>query len=151
VLVNNAGVEAYGEGNTVIGAADVTADTMREVFETNVFGMVRVTHAFLPLLRRSAAPVIVNISSGLGSLARVTDPGLPSYAYPGVAYPASKIAVNMVTVQYASSFPDMRVNAVEPGFTRTDLRRTGRSDVDPPRVRASAAATNRVHRRRSPT
>jgi NAD(P)-dependent dehydrogenase (short-subunit alcohol dehydrogenase family) len=121
VLINNAGIEARGAGNIVIGAADVTADMMRETFETNVFGTVRVTHAFLLLLLRSAAPVVVNLSSGLASLARVTDVGTPTYAYPGVAYPASKTAVNMITVQYAKAFPNMRINAVEPGFTKTDL------------------------------
>jgi NAD(P)-dependent dehydrogenase (short-subunit alcohol dehydrogenase family) len=121
VLINNAGIEARGAGNIVIGAADVTADMMRQTFETNVFGTVRVTHAFLPLLLRSAAPVVVNLSSGLASLARVTDVGTPTYAYPGVAYPASKTAVNMITVQYAKAFPNMRINAVEPGFTKTDL------------------------------
>jgi NAD(P)-dependent dehydrogenase (short-subunit alcohol dehydrogenase family) len=121
VLINNAGIEGRGAGNIVIGAADVTAGMMRETFETNVFGTVRVTHAFLPLLQRSAAPVIVNLSSGLASLARVTAPGTPTYAYPGVAYPASKTAVNMITVQYAKAFPNMRINAVEPGFTKTDL------------------------------
>ncbi|MER5213842.1 SDR family NAD(P)-dependent oxidoreductase [Streptomyces sp. NPDC002838] len=123
VLVNNAGIEARGEGNTVIGAADVTADLMRTVFDTNVFGVVRVTHAFLPLplLRRSAAPVVVNVSSGLASLTAVSDPSAPAYAYPGVAYPASKATVNLITVQYAKAFPAMRINAVEPGFTATDL------------------------------
>ncbi|MFJ5156172.1 SDR family NAD(P)-dependent oxidoreductase [Streptomyces sp. NPDC088353] len=121
VLVNNAGVEARGPNNEVVGAADVTADMMRGVFETNVFGTVRVTHAFLPLLRRSASPVVVNVSSGLASFAHVADPGHPAAAYPGVAYPASKTAVNMITVQYAKAFPAMRINAVEPGFTKTDL------------------------------
>ncbi|MEZ0071268.1 SDR family oxidoreductase [Planotetraspora sp. GP83] len=121
VLINNAGIERRGEGNTVVGAAEVTADIMRQVFETNVFGVVRVTHAFLPLLRRSAAPVVVNVSSGLASMARVSAPGAPAYAYPGVAYPASKAAVNMITVQYAKAFPGMRINAVEPGYTATDL------------------------------
>ncbi|MFI6471108.1 SDR family NAD(P)-dependent oxidoreductase [Streptomyces sp. NPDC050516] len=121
VLVNNAGIEVRGAGNTVLGAADVTADHMRQVFETNVFGMVRVTHAFLPLLRRSAAPVVVNVSSGLASLTRLSDASSPAYGYPGVAYPASKTAVNAITVQYAKAFPAMRINAVEPGFTKTDL------------------------------
>ena len=119
VLINNAGVEERGAGNAVIGPADVTADLMRETFETNVFGTVRVLHAFLPLLARSAAPVVVNLSSGLASLTRVA--GIPAHVYPGVAYPASKTAVNMVTVQYAKAFPNMRINAVEPGFTKTDL------------------------------
>ncbi|MFF3885936.1 SDR family NAD(P)-dependent oxidoreductase [Streptomyces sp. NPDC001914] len=121
VLVNNAGVEGRGEGNSVIGAAEVTAGMMRELFETNVFGVVRVLHAFLPLLRRSASPVVVNVSSGLASLTGITAPASPAYGYPGVAYPASKTAVNMITVQYAKAFPGIRVNAVEPGFTATDL------------------------------
>ena len=112
-------------------AAEVTADMMREVFETNVFGVVRVTHAFLPLLQRSAAPVIVNVSSGLGSMARMTTPGSPSSAYPGVAYPASKAAVNMITLRYAKAFPGIQINAVEPGFTATDLNmRTGTQTVE---------------------
>jgi NAD(P)-dependent dehydrogenase (short-subunit alcohol dehydrogenase family) len=121
VLVNNAGIEMRTEENAVPGAAEITADVMRSLFETNVFGVVRVTHAFLPLLRRSAAPVVVNVSSGLASMTRATTPGAPGYAYPGVAYPASKAAVNMITVQYAKAFPEMRINAVEPGFTATDL------------------------------
>ncbi|SPL94629.1 Short-chain dehydrogenase/reductase SDR [[Actinomadura] parvosata subsp. kistnae] len=121
VLVNNAGIEGRTADGGVIGAADVTADDLRTIFETNVFGLVRVTHAFLPLLLRSPAPVVVNVSSGLASLARMTTEGTPAYAYPGVAYPASKAAVNMITVQYAKAFPQLRVNAVEPGFTKTDL------------------------------
>ncbi|MET7942646.1 SDR family oxidoreductase [Streptomyces sp. NPDC005302] len=121
VLVNNAGIEGRGAGNSVTGAADTTADTMRGLFETNVFGLVRTTHAFLPLLRRSAAPVVVNVSSGLASLTAMSDAGSPGHFYPGIAYPASKTAVNMITVQYAKAFPDIRINAVEPGFTATDL------------------------------
>jgi len=131
VLVNNAGIESRGPGNAVVDAARVTADHMRETFETNVFGLVRVTHAFLPLLERSAAPVVVNVSSGLASISRVSDPAGPAYMYPGVAYPASKAAVNMVTVQFAKAFPAMRINAVEPGFTATDLNgRTGTQTVE---------------------
>ena len=121
VLVNNAGIEARKPDGGVTGAAELTADMMRDLFETNVFGLVRVTHAFLPLLQRSAAPVIVNVSSGLGSMARMTAAGTPAYAYPGVAYPTSKAAVNMITIQYAKAFPGIRINAVEPGFTATDL------------------------------
>jgi NAD(P)-dependent dehydrogenase (short-subunit alcohol dehydrogenase family) len=121
VLVNNAGIEVRTDDNQVPGAADVTADQLSSLFETNVFGLVRVTHAFLPLLERSAAPVIVNVSSGLGSLSRAVTPGTPQYNYPGVAYPASKAAVNMITLKFASAFPKMRINAVQPGFTATDL------------------------------
>ncbi|WP_433684966.1 SDR family NAD(P)-dependent oxidoreductase [Nocardia sp. CA-119907] len=122
VLINNAGIQAeMSDDHVVVGAADLTADIMRKTFDTNVFGTVRVLHAFLPLLQRSAAAVVVNVSSGLASLTRVTAAGTPAYAYPGVAYPASKTAVNMITVQYAKAFPNMRINAVEPGFTKTDL------------------------------
>ncbi|MFI8987989.1 SDR family NAD(P)-dependent oxidoreductase [Streptomyces antimycoticus] len=131
VLINNAGIEARTPDGGVIGAAEVTADMMRTVFETNVFGVVRVTHAFLPLLRRSAAPVVVNVSSGLASLERVSTPDTPTHAYPGVAYPASKATVNMLTVQYAKAFPQMRINAVEPGYTATDLNaHTGHQTVE---------------------
>lgn len=131
VLVNNAGIEGRAEGNTVLGAAQTTAEVMQNVFETNVFGVVRVTHAFLPLLQGSLAPVIVNVSSGLASLTRVTTPNTPTYFYPGLAYPASKTAINMITVQYAKALPNIRINAVEPGYTATDLNgRTGPQTVE---------------------
>ncbi|RKN16211.1 SDR family NAD(P)-dependent oxidoreductase [Micromonospora musae] len=131
VLVNNAGIEARKPDNGVVTAAEVTGEEMRTMFETNVFGLVRVTHAFLPLLRRSTDPVVVNVSSGLASVSRLADPAAPAYGYPGVAYPASKAAVNVVTVQYAKAFPEMRINAVEPGFTATDLNgRTGTQTVE---------------------
>ncbi|OBH78600.1 short-chain dehydrogenase [Mycobacterium mantenii] len=119
VLVNNAGIEERGDGNAVIGPADVTADVMRKTFETNVFGTIRMLRAFLPLLERSAAPTVVNVSSGLGSLTLFA--AAPADFYPGVAYPASKAALNMVTVQYAKAFPHIRINAIDPGFTKTDL------------------------------
>lgn len=131
VLVNNAGIEVRGEDNSVAGAADVTADQMRTVFDTNVLGVVRVTHAFLPLLRRSAAPVVVNLSSGLGSIGHVSDPDHPAHRYPGMAYAASKATVNMITAHYAKAFQAMRINAVAPGFTKTDLNgHTGMHSVE---------------------
>ncbi|MFC5213798.1 SDR family NAD(P)-dependent oxidoreductase [Streptomyces coerulescens] len=130
VLINNAGIEVRGENNSIPAAADTTADEMRTVFETNVFGVVRVLHAFLPLLQRSAEPVVVNVSSGLASLTGLSDPDSPAHFYQAVAYPTSKTAVNMITVQYAKAFPGMRINAVEPGFTATDLNgRTGTQTV----------------------
>jgi NAD(P)-dependent dehydrogenase (short-subunit alcohol dehydrogenase family) len=129
VLVNNAAIEERSENNVVLGPADLTAEVMQKTFETNVFGTVRVLHAFLPLLQRSAAPVVVNVSSGLASLTRLA--AAPALIYPGVAYPASKTAVNMITVQYAKAFPHMRINAVEPGFTKTDLNgNTGTQTVE---------------------
>lgn len=121
VLVNNAGVEPRLDGNVVPTPADETAADVLRTFATNVFGLVRVTHAFLPLLLRSTAPVIVNVSSGLGSLADLSDPAGFTHFYAGLSYPASKTAVNALTVQYAKAFPGIRVNAVDPGYTSTDL------------------------------
>ncbi|HVX47296.1 MAG TPA: SDR family NAD(P)-dependent oxidoreductase [Mycobacteriales bacterium] len=116
VLINNAGIAG---SRTAPG--DVSADDLRRVYETNVFGLVRVTHAALPLLRKSAAPVIVNVASGLGSIGVVTDPDRLESHYPTLAYSSSKSAVVMLTVQYAKAFPDIRVNVVDPGYTATDL------------------------------
>jgi NAD(P)-dependent dehydrogenase (short-subunit alcohol dehydrogenase family) len=128
VLVNNAGIAPEWRADGIVSAGDLTADLMAETFETNVFGTVRVLHAFLPLLLRSTAPVVVNVSSRLASLAVVSS---AANAFPGVAYPASKSAVNMVTVQYAKAFPQIRVNSVEPGFTSTDLNGgAGRQTVE---------------------
>lgn len=94
---------------------------MQTLFDTNVFGLVRMLHAFLPLLQHSAAPVVVNLSSGLSKTADLANPDGPVHFYPGVAYPASKTAVNTVTVQYAKAFPGIKINAVDPGYTATDL------------------------------
>jgi NAD(P)-dependent dehydrogenase (short-subunit alcohol dehydrogenase family) len=130
VLVNNAGIEGRTPDNTVIGAADETGEHMQALFDTNVFGIARMLHEFLPLLRRSAAPVVVNVSSGLSKTADLANPDGPVHFYPGVAYPASKTAVNTVTVQYAKAFPGIRINAVDPGYTATDLNgRTGTQTV----------------------
>jgi len=131
VLVNNAGIEERTPDGGFVAAADVTADSVRTAFETNVFGLVRVTHAFLPLLQRSAAPVVVNVSSGLGLTRDLADPTAPARFYPGIAYPASKAAVNMITVQLAKAFPGIRINAADPGFTATDLNHnTGTQTVE---------------------
>lgn len=115
VLVNNAGIGAPP------GADGVTAETARAVFDTNVVGVVRVTQAALPLLRKSDNPVVVNISSALGSFWAVTNPERPQSHAPFVVYGASKAAVSMLTVQYAKALPEIKVNAVEPGFSDTDF------------------------------
>jgi NAD(P)-dependent dehydrogenase (short-subunit alcohol dehydrogenase family) len=116
VLVNNAGIPGGFKP-----AGETTAADLEAVYSTNVFGVVRVTCAFLPLLELSAAPVIVNVSSGLGSLAVTNDPDRFESTLKGLAYPSSKSAVNMLTSQYAKSYPQIRVNAVDPGYTATDL------------------------------
>lgn len=130
VLINNAGVEPRLAGNVIPTATDETAGSMRATFETNVFGLVRVTHAFLPLLRKSAAPVIVNLSSGLASLTDLSNPESFTHFYPGLSYPASKTTINAITIQFAKALPGIRINAVDPGYTSTDLNgRTGIQDV----------------------
>ncbi|MER6066737.1 SDR family NAD(P)-dependent oxidoreductase [Streptomyces sp. NPDC001792] len=121
VLVNNAGIEPRGEGGAFIPAADVDAALALRVFDTNVFGQIRMIHAFLPLLQQSSAPVIVNVGSGTSLMRELVDPENPAHFYPDVTYPASKAAVSMLTVQYAKAFPDIRINVVDPGFTATEL------------------------------
>jgi NAD(P)-dependent dehydrogenase (short-subunit alcohol dehydrogenase family) len=116
ILVNNAGVTGAAATIETLSAAD-----MRAAYEVNVFGIVRVTQAFLPLLRESQAPVIVNVSSLLGSFGSVGNPYGLQYEVFAPIYGSSKAAVNMLTVQYAKELPGMRVNSVEPGYTATDL------------------------------
>ena len=113
VLVNNAGITG-GRMNTP-GEADV--EVIRDVFETNVFGVVTVTEAFLPLLRRSEHGRIVNVSSTVGSLAGMLTDDTPN----SLAYRPSKTALNAVTVLYAKAEPGLRVNAACPGYCATDL------------------------------
>jgi len=118
VLVNNAGI-ASGP----VPASSTSTDTLRRVYETNVFGPVAVTNAFLPLLKKSPAGRIVNMSSGLGSL---TENSNPNSQYAGVkplAYNSSKAALNMNTVIFAAELKDagIKVNAADPGYTATDL------------------------------
>lgn len=117
VLVNNAGIMDYPWTPT----SDVTPDLIQRLYETNVVGLVRTMRAFLPLLTQSTRPVVVNVGSSLGSLTRVTTPGLPESGVPAMAYGSSKAAVNMLTVHYAKAFPALRINCVDPGYTATDL------------------------------
>jgi len=112
VLVNNAGIST---------TADITGPVALEVFDTNAVGVVRVTQAALPLLEASENPVVVNVSSALGSFWAVTNPERRQFHFPSIVYGASKAAVSMLTVQYAKSYPGIKFNAVEPGFTATEL------------------------------
>ena len=116
VLVNNAGT-----AEPRIGAADLAADEAVQGFGINVFGPIRVTHAFLPLLRASDNPRIVNVSSGAGSFARILAPGTVENAVTLPIYPATKAALTMLTVQYARALDGILVNAADPGFTGTDF------------------------------
>ena len=116
VLVNNAGV-----GAPATPPADARAAELREVFEVNVFGSVRVTNAFLPLLRAAEQPRIVMVSSGMGSFTVANDPRWFGLVPPQLGYPASKAALNMITSQYARALDGIQVNAVDPGYTATDL------------------------------
>jgi NAD(P)-dependent dehydrogenase (short-subunit alcohol dehydrogenase family) len=116
VLINNAGI--LGD---VTSPEDMTVDQIRAVYETNVFGVVRVTNAFLPLLRQAAHPSVVNVTSGLGSFTLIHDPERIESQYPLAAYGSSKTAVTMLTMQYAKTTPDVRFNAVDPGQTATEF------------------------------
>jgi NAD(P)-dependent dehydrogenase (short-subunit alcohol dehydrogenase family) len=116
VLVNNAGI--VGPRSRV---PETTGEDIRITFETNVFGPVRVLHALTGLLDASAAPVVVNVSSGVGSLGYASDPAGPAADILLLGYPSSKAALNMLTVKWARAHPRWRVNAADPGFTSTDL------------------------------
>jgi len=116
VLVNNAGV--LGRVGPV---EQYTAADMAAVLDVNVIGIVRVTHAFLPLLRKSANPVIVNVSSGMGSFGITQDPTRIESEYALPLYSASKAAVTMLTTQYAKELKDIKINAADPGQTATDF------------------------------
>jgi len=116
VLVNNAGVGGPEKPPGAVAVAD-----LRAMFEVNVFGAIRVTNAFLPLLTASDEPRIVLVSSGMGSFSVAQDPRWFDLVPPTLGYPATKAALNMITVQYARALDGVRVNAVDPGFTATDL------------------------------
>jgi NAD(P)-dependent dehydrogenase (short-subunit alcohol dehydrogenase family) len=118
VLVNNAGILG-----TAYGVDDLDADAMATVMDTNVTGIVRVTQAALPLLRRSSNPVIVHVASGVGWPRYLQDPEHDEFAVQAVPYAAAKAAVIALTVQYAKNLPEMRVNVSDPGYTATDFNR----------------------------
>jgi NAD(P)-dependent dehydrogenase (short-subunit alcohol dehydrogenase family) len=127
VLVNNAGITGSGQVSPQDAhdqiPSSVDLDMVRAVFETNVFGVIAVTNAMLPLLRRSPAPRIVNVSSHAGSLTLTSDPDGPFAALlPSAAYTPSKAALNALTVQYANELrkDGILINAVAPGYVGTD-------------------------------
>jgi NAD(P)-dependent dehydrogenase (short-subunit alcohol dehydrogenase family) len=119
VLINNAGIN----GGLPQTATGTNISVFREVFETNVFGLVLVTQTFMDLLKKSEQPRIVNVSSGGSSLTLNSDPSWKYYHHKGAVYPSSKAALNMYTIVLAYELRDtsFKVNAVDPGFTSTDF------------------------------
>lgn len=141
VVVNNAGISL--DIATPVTEADL--DVFRRTYETNVFGLIAVTNAFLPVLRRSAHPRIVNVSSGTGSLTWSTGPN-PQFDYRragtgrGAAYRSSKTAVDALTVFYAQALADegFKVNALAPGLRATNLNPQAAAGGDPAEAAAGA-------------
>jgi NAD(P)-dependent dehydrogenase (short-subunit alcohol dehydrogenase family) len=119
VLVNNAGIVL----DLQIPPSELGMDEVKATYEVNVFGPIRVTQAFAPLLKAADNARVVNMSSGVGSLTLITDPTSLFSTVNLLAYTSSKVALNAVTVSFAKEFEpfEIKVNAVEPGHVRTDL------------------------------
>jgi NAD(P)-dependent dehydrogenase (short-subunit alcohol dehydrogenase family) len=119
ILINNAGI--YGGYPQT--ALDATIDQFKVTYDANVYGVVRVTQAFIDLLRKSPEPRIVNVSSSQGSITLHSDPTYKYYDYKGIVYLSSKSALNMFTVVLAYELKDtaFKINAVCPGYTKTDF------------------------------
>jgi len=118
VLINNAGIA----GEIALPSAQ-SVDSVKTVYETNVYGPIRVTQAFLPLLKAAGEANIVMVSSGLGSLTKHSDPADPVSARNILGYDTSKTALNSITVAFAKELRDsgIKVNAADPGYTKTDF------------------------------
>jgi len=139
VLINNAGISG-----SMDSALEVDTAVIREVFETNFFGVIEVTQAFTDLLKASSEPRIVNVTSGLGSLTLHDDPTWKYYPVKPAGYVASKAALNAYTILLAHSLRDMpfKVNAVDPGYTATDFNHhSGPGTVPDAAARVVKAAT----------
>lgn len=119
VLVNNAGIL----GNMPQQPTTTDVDNIKAVFDTNFFGTINVTNAFMGLLKNAPLPVIVNVTSGLASLTLHSDPSWAYYNFKAVSYGPSKTALNAYTIALAYELKDtaFKVNAVDPGYTATDF------------------------------
>ena len=119
ILVNNAGIALDMNQRP----SEVDMQTIRKTFDTNFFGVISITQSLLPLIRKSEAGRIVNVSSGLGSLTQNSDPGWEFYPVKLLAYNSSKTALNAFTVMLAHELKDtaIKVNSADPGFTATDM------------------------------
>ena len=138
ILINNAGVMLDDEKKKV---SEQSLDAWRETFETNLFGLIATTQAFLPLLRKSEAGRIVNLSSILGSITYHATPGSPVYDHKVAAYNVSKSAVNAFTVQLAYELKDtkIKVNAAHPGWVKTEMGGAGATMELPDGAKTSVA------------
>lgn len=116
VLVNNAGIGISSSRPT-----ETPVEEVKTVYETNFFGVVRTTVAFVPLLQKSSNPVISNITSGLGSSTYQSDVNLPWAKVQLAGYNTSKAALNHYTITIAHDFKEARVNAINPGYVATNL------------------------------
>ncbi|HWD77873.1 MAG TPA: SDR family NAD(P)-dependent oxidoreductase [Kribbella sp.] len=112
VLINNAGAPGH-----VVHPGEATVAELHPVFDANVYSVVRVTHAFLPLLEAAENPRVVNVTSAGGAFSVVLDPDQPASMMHELAYSSSKAAANMLTVRYAQALPRIKINAVTPGET----------------------------------
>jgi NAD(P)-dependent dehydrogenase (short-subunit alcohol dehydrogenase family) len=119
VLINNAGISLDSNAKP----SEVSEEILRKTFDTNFFGVIAVTKAFLPLIKKSENGRIVNVSSGLGSLTQNSDPNWSFYQVKPLAYNSSKTALNAFTVILAHELKDtnIKVNSADPGYTATDL------------------------------
>jgi len=139
VLINNAAISGvkFDENGKYIPqtwtATEASIDTFKEVYETNVYGVVRVTQAFLDLLKKSSEPRIVMVSSTVGSLSLQSNPDWPAYEFGKFAvYGSSKSALNMYTVHLAYELKGtaFKVNMVDPGYTKTDFTNYNGGEVE---------------------
>jgi NAD(P)-dependent dehydrogenase (short-subunit alcohol dehydrogenase family) len=130
ILVNNAGILV---DDMAKAPSEQTLAAWRETFDTNLFAVVEVTQAFLPLLKAAPAARIVNVSSLLGSITMHVDPTSPIYSFKVPAYDASKSALNSWTVHLAYELRDtpIKVNAIHPGYVQTDMN-GGQGEIDVP-------------------
>ena len=129
VLINNAGIN----GGAPYTALDAKTEQFMEAFNTNVFGVARVTKTFIDLLRKSAEPRIVNVSTSVGSLSLQSNPNWPAYDFGKYAvYGSSKAAMNMYTVHLAYELRDtaFKINAVCPGYTKTDFTNHNGGEIE---------------------
>ncbi len=122
-LINNAGVNFEYDNGSMVAPSKLSLKDLRQTYDTNVFGAFSVLRAFLPLLQKSKAPRVVNVSSMNGSLTQTTNPDWFAYGFNTVAYNSSKSALNALTVSFAKEFHNtpMKINAACPGWVKTDM------------------------------